>query len=82
MRIAGWVCCLLAWTTVFLVGSDSGEAFGRAGPGAARGLLSDNFQTSDKIVIGTSMSLSQGEMGLNTADYIRGLPPSPGVIYS
>jgi hypothetical protein len=82
MLIARWVRCLLAWTTVMRVVAASGEAFGRARPGAARGLLSDNFQTSDKIVIGTSMSLSQGEMGLNTADYIRGLPPSPAAIYS
>ena len=52
------------------------EVDGRgSGEGTGRSLLSSNFAVADKIIIGTSQSLSPSLStggGLNTADYILG----------
>lgn len=67
-----WGFCSL----VSLLGSVTAAA-----GGGGRGLLSSNFLTADKIIIGTSQSLSPSVAtggGLNTADYQLGwLPPPP-----
>jgi len=78
MRGPAGVWCLFSLVSLLVIGTaadgDQTEGRGRV-EGRGRTLLSSNFATADKIVIGTSQSLSPSLStggGLNTADYKLG----------